>query len=55
MTTQDPRQFIPPPGQSFTTLGKLKAEGKYRNVFEKTSEDENVIEVWTEPKVRYTK
>lgn len=51
-TIQDPRQFIPPSGQTFTTLGRLKAEGKYENIFEPNSEDSKVIEIHTKPKVR---
>jgi hypothetical protein len=47
----DPRQFVPPSGQSFTTLELLWKSEKYRNVFEKVKEDEKVIEMWTEPKV----
>jgi hypothetical protein len=49
--TQDPRQFVPPSGQSFTTLAKLRADG-YKNVIEKSNVDEGVYEIWTEPKVR---
>ncbi|KIV98031.1 hypothetical protein PV10_01724 [Exophiala mesophila] len=47
---EDPRQFIPPTGQSFTTLGRLKSEGKYENVFERNEKDSKVIEIHTEPK-----
>ncbi|KAJ4525233.1 hypothetical protein HRR78_003379 [Exophiala dermatitidis] len=54
---EDPRQFIPETGQSFTTLANLRAsDNKYRNVFEPcaSGQNENVLEVWTEPKVRYS-
>ncbi|KAL2400433.1 hypothetical protein ABEF95_006469 [Exophiala dermatitidis] len=50
---EDPRQFIPETGQSFTTLANLRAsDKKYRNVFEPcaSGQNENVVEVWTEPK-----
>ncbi|KIX04137.1 uncharacterized protein Z518_07691 [Rhinocladiella mackenziei CBS 650.93] len=46
----DPRQFIPEEGYSFTTLAKLKRSGKYKNVFEQCKYNENVLEIWTEPK-----
>lgn len=50
---QDPRQFIPASGQSFTTLGKLQASGTYRNVFEACPVNgDRLLEIWTEPKVR---
>jgi hypothetical protein len=55
---QDPRQFVPSTGQTWTTLGKMRsaraADGvspKYKNVFEQVSEDSKVMEVYTEPKV----
>ena len=47
---QDPRQFVPPSGQAFTTLRKLREEG-YKNLFERTKRDEQVWEIWSEPKV----
>ncbi|KAI1613067.1 beta-lactamase-like protein [Exophiala viscosa] len=47
---EDPRQFVPPEGQSFTTLAKLKDSGKYKNVFEQCKHNDTVTEIWTEPK-----
>ena len=46
----DPRQFVPPEGQSFTTLKKLREKG-HKNIFERSKKDSKVIEIWTEPKV----
>jgi hypothetical protein len=55
---QDPRQFVPSTGQTWTTLGEMQGardkdgvSPKYRNVFEQVAEDSKVIEVYTEPKV----
>ncbi|EXJ82554.1 hypothetical protein A1O3_06367 [Capronia epimyces CBS 606.96] len=45
----DPRQFVPETGQSFTTLANLQA-GNYKNVFEPCKQNGNVVEIWTEPK-----
>merc|ERR1711939_306608 len=49
-SNDDPRQFIPPGGQSFTTLGRLRADGKHMNVFEQCEHNHSVIEIHTEPK-----
>ena len=49
----DPRQFVPPEGQSFTTLSKLREKG-HKNVFEKSEKDSKVYEIWTEPKVCFS-
>jgi len=46
----DPRQFVPPSGQSFTTLREMR-KGEYKNQFRQCREDEKVWEIWTEPKV----
>ncbi|KIW25759.1 uncharacterized protein PV07_08914 [Cladophialophora immunda] len=46
---EDPRQFVPPTGQAFTTLRKLH-EGPYRNVFEPCAHNDTVVEIHTEPK-----
>lgn len=46
----DPRQFVPPSGQSWTTLGEMKKKGKYKNVWHDHS-DEGFWSVVTEPKV----
>ncbi|MCJ1331077.1 hypothetical protein MMC10_007764 [Thelotrema lepadinum] len=45
----DPRQFIPADGQSFTTLRKLQADKSYRNVFDQI-DDNRIISITTEPK-----
>ncbi|OCT46201.1 hypothetical protein CLCR_01182 [Cladophialophora carrionii] len=47
---EDPRQFIPPSGHSFTTLGELITSQKYENVFEQCEWNDTVIEIHTEPK-----
>lgn len=53
----DPRQFVPPAGQAFTTLAELKRKGKgkaggtrYRNRWKCIEGDERFWSVWTEPK-----
>ncbi|KAA6415652.1 MAG: hypothetical protein FRX48_00368 [Lasallia pustulata] len=45
----DPRQFIPPSGQQFTTLREMQG-GKYENKWEHDSVDKRVWSVHTEPK-----
>lgn len=44
----DPRQFVPPSGQSFTTAKALRE--KHENRIEPCKFDSNVYEIWTEPK-----
>jgi glyoxylase-like metal-dependent hydrolase (beta-lactamase superfamily II) len=46
----DPRQFVPPTGQAFTTLGELK-NGNYRNKWKQFEFDDRFYSIWTEPKV----
>ncbi|KAI5847406.1 beta-lactamase-like protein [Morchella snyderi] len=46
----DPRQFVPPSGQTFTTLGDLKNSGKYRNKTARDPENSLITSIWTEPK-----
>ena len=47
----DPRQFVPPTGQSFTTLHTLSTSPQqYRNVFSSVPQDSKVTEIYTEPK-----
>jgi hypothetical protein len=43
-----PRQFVPPTGQSFTTLAEMRKSG-YKNTFQKSDIDDRVLEVATEP------
>jgi len=45
----DPRQFVPPTGQSFTTLREMR-EGNYENKWKQDEVDKRVSSVWTEPK-----
>ncbi|MCJ1242885.1 hypothetical protein MMC30_000081 [Trapelia coarctata] len=45
----DPRQFVPPTGQAFTTLREMR-EGKYENKWKQDEVDKRVWSVWTEPK-----
>ncbi|KAF4463442.1 metallo-beta-lactamase family [Fusarium albosuccineum] len=47
----DPRQYVPPTGQWWATLGELRDSAKYKNVFEKDKFDSRVISVQTEPAV----
>ncbi|KAI1363894.1 beta-lactamase-like protein [Xylaria arbuscula] len=47
----DPRQYVPPSGQSFTTLNELR-NGEYTNVFTPLDVDpEHLIAIATQPKV----
>ncbi|KAK7204966.1 metallo-beta-lactamase [Myxozyma melibiosi] len=46
----DPRQWVPPSGQSYTTLGALQtSEEKYHNVIEPDSNDADLYSVYTVP------
>jgi hypothetical protein len=45
----DPRQFVPPTGQAFTTLADLK-KGEYKNKWKPFDDDERFWSIWTEPK-----
>lgn len=52
----DPRQFTPPSGQSFTTLGVLSSSSsdggaKYQNNFSTYDKDDRITFVYTTPKV----
>ncbi|KAG8525331.1 uncharacterized protein KY384_008975 [Bacidia gigantensis] len=44
----DPRQFVPPSGQSWTTLSQLRTE--HENKWAQDPEDSRVWYFWTEPK-----
>lgn len=46
----DPRQFVPPSGQSFTTLAELRKEG-YRNEFTTYPKDPRLTFIETKPKL----
>ncbi|KAF2234465.1 hypothetical protein EV356DRAFT_151623 [Viridothelium virens] len=45
----DPRQFVPPQGQEWTSLRQLKHEG-YTNKWQQDAVDKRVWSIWTEPK-----
>ncbi|KAF2465670.1 metallo-beta-lactamase domain-containing protein [Lindgomyces ingoldianus] len=47
----DPRQYVPPDGQSWTTLRELQLSGKYHNTFQHDPYHSGVISIWTEPQV----
>lgn len=47
---QDPRQFVPPSGQAWTTLAELRKEG-HRNLWKEDEVDARVLSIWTEKKV----
>lgn len=49
----DPRQFTPPSGQSFTTLGSLQQQqsGGYQNNFVPYEKDPRITFIYTTPKV----
>lgn len=47
----DPRQFTPPSGQSFTTLGSMVSSlAGYRNVFRRYDRDDRLTFIYTTPK-----
>ena len=46
---QDPRQFVPPSGQSWTTLSDLQKS--HENKWQQDPHDPRVTCIWTEPKV----
>jgi len=45
----DPRQYVPPHGQRWTTLRELQLSKKYRNVFKKDKYHSGTISILTEP------
>ncbi len=45
----DPRQFVPPTGQAFTTLADLKKR-EYKNKWKSFDGDERFWSIWTKPK-----
>ncbi|KAL9111968.1 MAG: hypothetical protein Q9227_003588 [Pyrenula ochraceoflavens] len=45
----DPRQFVPPSGQAFTTLAEMRRDG-YKNKWKQDDVEKDVWSVWTEPK-----
>ncbi|KAI3394637.1 hypothetical protein diail_2501 [Diaporthe ilicicola] len=47
----DPRQFTPPSGQSFTTLGSMVSSlAAYKNVFRRHDKDDRLTFIYTTPK-----
>lgn len=44
----DPRQFVPPSGQSWTSLRKIQSS--HHNKWEQDSQDSRIWSIWTEPK-----
>lgn len=46
---QDPRQFVPPTGQRWTSLAEMR--GKYENKWEQDPVEPSMWSIWTEPKV----
>lgn len=44
----DPRQFVPPGGQSFTTL--MEMTGHYSNKWQRNPDNDRIWSLWTEPK-----
>jgi hypothetical protein len=48
----DPRQFVPPTGQAFTTLSELRSSPqKYTNKRKPFFKDDRFWSIWTEPKI----
>ena len=45
----DPRQFVPPTGQAWTSLSKLRSAG-HHNAFERDPINPHIWSIWTEPK-----
>ena len=46
---EDPRQFVPPSGQSWTSLDEIQRT--YQNKWRQDAKDPRVWSIWTEPKV----
>ncbi|KAK7540636.1 uncharacterized protein J3D65DRAFT_674858 [Phyllosticta citribraziliensis] len=44
----DPRQFVPPTGQRWTSLAEM--HGKYENKWQQDPEERGMWSIWTEPK-----
>ncbi|KAJ9138228.1 Metallo-beta-lactamase superfamily protein [Pleurostoma richardsiae] len=47
----DPRQYVPPDGQTWTTLREMQVSKKYKNVFRKDKYHSGVISIFSEPQV----
>jgi len=47
---KDPRQFVPPTGQQWTSLAKLKSKG-YHNIWKQDPHDDRIETFSIEPKV----
>ncbi|KAK7757785.1 hypothetical protein SLS62_000163 [Diatrype stigma] len=45
----DPRQYVPPEGQTWTTLREMQLSKKYTNVFHKDKYHSGIISIFTEP------
>ncbi|TLD25930.1 hypothetical protein E2P81_ATG09587 [Venturia nashicola] len=50
MLQQDPRQYVPPTGQAWTSLSKLRESG-FKNVWKRDEVDEMIWFVTSEPKI----
>ena len=49
---KDPRQFVPPQGQAWTSLKQLM-EDEHVNKWQRDTVDDRMWSIWTEPKVRF--
>lgn len=47
----DPRQYVAPDGQSWTTLREMELSGKYTNIFRHDPYHSGVISIFTQPQV----
>jgi hypothetical protein len=51
----DPRQYVPPAGQSWTTLSTFRSEGKHKNIFHPMDADQTsfarLLAIRTEPQL----
>jgi glyoxylase-like metal-dependent hydrolase (beta-lactamase superfamily II) len=45
----DPRQYVPPNGQTWTTLREMLGSKKYRNVFKQDKYHSGAVSIFTEP------
>lgn len=48
-SVKDPRQFVPPTGQKWTSMAELR--GKYENKWQQDPEEKGMWSIWTVPKV----
>ncbi|KAF7193499.1 hypothetical protein HII31_05173 [Pseudocercospora fuligena] len=46
----DPRQFVPPTGQAWTSLAEMRSSGKYKNTVKRDEVETRMFSIFSEPK-----